>query len=97
MSVPIFHGEQARLVISNLTADSYKIGAGRRPWVAYRDFGVAEATGGQLHFVGARFDNASEITTGWHYHTCELLIAYYLSGWIDLYVQSGELMRAAAS
>jgi mannose-6-phosphate isomerase-like protein (cupin superfamily) len=68
-------------------------GAGRRAHVEYRNFGIGEATGDQLHFVGARIPQASDITTGWHYHTCELLVAYYVKGWIDVYFELGELVR----
>ena len=96
MSSEILSGEQVKFVLSHLTPDSFKLGVGRRANIAYRDFGISDATGGKMKFIGARIDKASDITTGWHYHTCELLIAYYVSGWIDLYFEPGKLVRLEA-
>lgn len=83
-------------ILSKLTPESFKLGAGRRANIAYRDFGVNAATGGKVNFIGARIDKASDITTGWHYHTTEILVAYYLSGWIDVYFEPGKLTRVSA-
>ena len=83
-------------VLSQLNPDSFKLGAGRRANIAYRDFGINALTQGKLNFIGARIEKESEIATGWHYHTCELLIAYYLSGWIDVYFEPGKLTRVSA-
>ena len=96
MGVEILKGEQVKFVLSQLAGDSYKLGAGRRAHVGYRDFGIGEATGGKIKFVSARIEKESEITTGWHYHTTELLVAYYVSGWIDLYFEPGNLVRLEA-
>ena len=85
-----------KFVLSQLGADSYQLGAGRRSWVQYRDFGISAATGGKFSMFGARIQKASDLTTGWHYHTCELLIAYYTSGWIDVYFELGKLTRLEA-
>lgn len=92
-----FLGEHALpFILSQLGPESFRLGAGRRTHVAYRDFGINAATGGRLNVIGARIEKASTIETGWHYHTCELLIAYYLSGWIDVYFEPGKLTRVAA-
>ena len=90
------HDDALRFVLSHLAPDSYKLGAGRRSWIEYRDFGLAAATGGKFSMFGARVQKASDFTTGWHYHTCELLIAYYTSGWIDVYFEPGKLTRLEA-
>jgi quercetin dioxygenase-like cupin family protein len=96
MASDILGDTQVRFVLSQLSADSFKLGSGRRANIAYRDFGIGDATEGKLKFIGARIDKASEISTGWHYHTCEFLIAYYVSGWIDLYLEPGKLTRLEA-
>jgi quercetin dioxygenase-like cupin family protein len=83
-------------ILSRLNDDSFKLGAGRRAHVAYRDFGINAATSGKLNFIGAKIRQESKIETGWHYHTCELLIAYYVSGWIDVYFEPGKLVRVSA-
>lgn len=83
-------------ILSRLGPESFRLGAGRRSHIAYRDFGVSAALEGKINVVGARIEHASEIATGWHYHTCELLIAYYLSGWIDVYFEPGVLTRVSA-
>ena len=96
MNTQILGADPIKFVLSQLGPDSFKLGAGRRANVAYREFGISAATGGQFKFIGARIDKASDITTGWHYHTCDLLIAYYVSGWIDLYFEPGKLTRLEA-
>lgn len=96
MSIVSIDPGQIKFVLDHLTPDSYKLGAGRRANIAYRDFGVTAATNGALKFIGARIEKESTISTGWHYHTCELLIAYYVSGWIDVYFEPGKLTRLEA-
>lgn len=62
------------------TADSWKQGAGRRSFLAYRDFGVGNATGNRLRIKGYRNSGAVGAETGWHYHTCGLQVNYKLRG-----------------
>ena len=96
MSMSMTDEAKMKFVLSQLTPDSYKLGAGRRDWIAYRDLGIAAATQGKLSAFCAQVQSAKPMTTGWHYHTCDFLLAYYLSGWIDVYFESGKLTRLEA-
>jgi quercetin dioxygenase-like cupin family protein len=96
MSAIPFDPAKIPFVLDHLKSDSFKLGAGRRSNIGYRDFGVGAATGGGMKFIGARIEKESEISTGWHYHTTEILIAYYVSGWIDVYFEAGKLERLTA-
>ena len=54
MSAIPFDPAKIPFVLDHLKSDSYKLGAGRRSNIGYRDFGVGAATGGGMKFIGAR-------------------------------------------
>lgn len=69
---------------------------GRRNYVEYRDLGIMAASGGWMRaqFVGRRTDIAPP--TGWHYHTADAQIIYFLQGWAELVFEDGNRIRAQA-
>jgi len=67
-------------------------GAGRRQFLAYRDFGVGEATGDALRVVGMRAIKGMIGTTGWHTHSCGLQVVYQIGGWGQLEFTPGEIV-----
>jgi quercetin dioxygenase-like cupin family protein len=56
---------------------------GLREFFAYRDLGVAEATGGRVgaHVIRAR--GASDAAGAAHHHALEFQLVYVLRGWVD--------------
>ena len=89
--------EQARKMSYRLTrgAEAPKL-AGRRSYVEYRDMGLKEASGGwvRAQFIGRRTEIAPP--TGWHYHTADAQIIYFLKGWAELVFEDGNRQRAQA-
>jgi uncharacterized protein YjlB len=89
--------DQARKMNYRLTrgADAPKL-VGRRTWVEYRDLGLTEASDGwvRAQFVGRRTEIAPP--TGWHYHTADAQIIYFLQGWAELVFEDGKRYRAQA-
>ncbi len=73
-----------RFTMSKLRPDSWASGAGRREFLAWRDLGVSDATGGRLRVTGIRALKEKIGKTGWHYHTCGLQVVYYVGGPIEL-------------
>jgi len=68
---------------------------GLRPYSAYRDLGIAPATGGlvQAHVIRMTkpFD-ATEVTIP-HYHDVEFQMVYVLKGWVKTYMEGhGEML-----
>mgnify|MGYP001282618871 CR=1 FL=1 len=71
---------------------------GLRSFYAYRELGVAEATGGRVgaHLIRAR--GASQTPGEAHHHTLEFQLVYVLSGWIDFdYEGVGRVRLEAGS
>jgi quercetin dioxygenase-like cupin family protein len=69
---------------------------GRRDWLQYLDTGFAEASGGRLNATVQAASGALGAETGWHYHECEMQLAYILKGWIDLQYEDGTEVRLEA-
>src|SRR5438093_11119046 len=67
--------------------------AGRRSFVKYRDLGVTAASSGKIRAQATIGAEGMTQPTGWHYHVCESLILYMLSGWVDLEVEDGQTPR----
>lgn len=62
---------------------------GRRSYFEYLDFGMRQASNGQ---VSAQVVQASESLaepTGWHYHTVEAQLIYLARGWVDTDFENG--------
>ena len=58
---------------------------GLREWVEYRDLGISEATGGQIHAHVIRIKGDSRrdhATTGLHRHLCDFQMNFCLKGWV---------------
>jgi uncharacterized protein YjlB len=74
-------------------ADAPKL-QGRRSYVEYRDLGITAASNGWMRaqFVGRRTEIAPP--TGWHYHTADAQIIYFLQGWAELVFEDGNRIRA---
>jgi mannose-6-phosphate isomerase-like protein (cupin superfamily) len=69
---------------------------GRRDYVEYRDLGIGAASNGfmRAQFIGRR--TAISPPTGWHYHTVQVQVIYFLQGWAELAFQDGRRLRAKA-
>lgn len=71
---------------------------GLRGYFAYRDLGVAAATGGRVgaHVIRARA--ASETADETHHHELEFQLVYVLRGWVDFeYAGVGRVRLEAGS
>ena len=68
---------------------------GLRDFFAYRDLGVAKATGGRViaHLVKA--NEAPQEGTGWHIHEAEFHIVYMLKGWARFMYEDKETLVSA--
>jgi hypothetical protein len=84
-------------MINALTEDSFQA-SGRRSFLKYRDLGIAESTKGH---VGAAISCSTdpedvEVTTGWHYHICDLQLIYIIKGWVDIEFEDTGVIRLEA-
>jgi mannose-6-phosphate isomerase-like protein (cupin superfamily) len=71
---------------------------GLRGYFAYRDLGVATATGGRVgaHVIRAR--GGSETADETHHHALEFQLVYVLRGWVDFeYAGVGRVRLEAGS
>ncbi len=68
---------------------------GRRSFFEYRETGLSAATGGKYRAQVMRSTDVME-STGWHYHVCDLQLAYVLKGWVDLEFEGGRVERISA-
>jgi quercetin dioxygenase-like cupin family protein len=71
---------------------------GLRGYYAYRDLGVAEASGGRVgaHVIRAR--GGSETAGETHHHGLEFQLVYVLRGWVDFeYAGVGRVRLEAGS
>jgi mannose-6-phosphate isomerase-like protein (cupin superfamily) len=73
---------------------------GRRGFLEYRDLGVAAASGGRMNArttaMSATPGVSTALTTGWHYHLCEMQIGVILKGWVDMQFEDGTERRVVA-
>ena len=68
---------------------------GLRPYSAYRDLGIAPATGGmvQAHVIRMTKPFAAEEVAVPHYHDVEFQMVYVLKGWVKTYMEGqGETL-----
>lgn len=76
-------------------ADSAFKNDGLRDFFAYRDLGIAAATGGNVIAQITRAQNAPEKGTGWHYHVADFHIVIMLKGWARfMYEDENTLVSA---
>ena len=74
-------------------ADKAKFTRGLRGFAEYRDLGIAEATGGQIHAHVIRIKKEEfdkHHTTGLHSHLCDFQMNYLLKGWIKFVYEGQE-------
>jgi len=65
---------------------------GLRDYFAYRDLGMAEATGGKLRAHVIRPSGPFEKSGDLHYHTLDFQMVYVLKGWARVYFEGvGEV------
>ena len=84
--------------ISKFDAESFKP-VGRREFLAYRDLGIGSATNGAVGAVISRSSDPGQnvdVTTGWHYHICDLQVFYIIRGWIDIEFEGTGVLRLEA-
>ena len=63
---------------------------GLRPYLEYRDLGLAEASGGILRAEHMRVkDRVGEIKSSWHVHKLDLQFILILKGWVKIRNDSG--------
>jgi quercetin dioxygenase-like cupin family protein len=68
---------------------------GLRDFFAYRDLGIAEATGGKVIAQLVRAKDAPETGTGWHRHVADFHIVLMLKGWARfMYEDKDTLVKA---
>jgi len=91
------NGASVTLTVSQLDADCWRNGAGRREFLAYRNLGVATATRDRLHVNGIRAIKGMVGTTGWHRHSCGLQVVHQLGGWGRIEFTPGELVLIDAN
>jgi quercetin dioxygenase-like cupin family protein len=71
---------------------------GLRDFFAYRDLGIAEATGGAAVAHVIRATGASEKAQAWHSHATQFQLVYVLKGWVDFeYEGQGRVRLKAGS
>ncbi len=75
--------------------DTAFVSDGLRAFFAYRDLGVAAATGGRVVAQLVRAVNAPEKGTGWHIHEAEFHIVLMLKGWARFMYEDKETLVAA--
>ena len=66
---------------------------GLRDWVEYRDLGIGDATGGQIHAHVIRIKTDSDVhhgTTGLHRHLCDFQMNFCLKGWVKFVYEGHE-------
>lgn len=66
---------------------------GFRSFFNVRDLGILDATDGDYCVKLVRARDPGHVTTGWHFHTCELQVVVCLRGWEDLALEDGRLVR----
>lgn len=65
---------------------------GLRPYFAYRDLGIKDATGGKVLAHVIRADQSCEGPMGYHSHALDFQMVYMLRGWARLYFEDiGEI------
>jgi mannose-6-phosphate isomerase-like protein (cupin superfamily) len=96
-TTPEINKFDSTLLINALTGDSFQA-SGRRSFLSYRDLGVAESTKGRVGAVISRSTDPDEIdvTTGWHYHVCDLQLIYIIRGWVDIEFEETGVIRLGA-
>ena len=72
---------------------------GLRPYMTYRDLGVARASGGTVGAQHIRVGQASGACTGWHLHGPDFQLVYVLKGWarVDAHGTGPVELRAGDS
>ena len=78
------------------TKENSQFVPGRRDWLQYLDAGLAAASGGRVRATLSTATDAMVTETGWHFHECEMQIAYITKGWIDLQYEDGTEVRLQA-
>ena len=66
---------------------------GLRDWVEYRDLGIGDATGGQIHAQVIRIKTDGPVhhsTTGLHRHLCDFQMNFCLKGWVKFVYEGHE-------
>jgi len=66
---------------------------GRREYFDYRDLALSAASNGFMRAQLICNKKGKTPPTGWHYHTCEAQIVYFLRGWADLEFEDGKRVR----
>lgn len=68
---------------------------GRRHWMDYLDYGVTEATSGQMRAQRIIVTGKTQ-GTDWHYHVCEMQFFYVIKGYIVFHLEDGSTLRLEA-
>jgi len=71
-----------KMVVDHLGPNSFRRGEGPRSFLEYRNFGLEEATGGQVQAQVVRTNGACDSSTGWHYHELDIQFVFVLGGWV---------------
>ena len=73
-----------RFTVSHLREDDFKVN-GLRPYAAYRDLGIKDATNGMVtaHVIRhAPGTTPADRESGRHYHDIQFQMVYVLKGWV---------------
>jgi len=76
-------------------ADTSYVDNGLRDFFAYRDLGIAEATGGKVLAQLVKANMPPERGTGWHRHEAAFHIVIMLKGWARFMYEDKETLVAA--
>ncbi len=79
-------------------ADDTAFDAGLRAFFAYRDLGIAEASGGRIGAHVIRAVAGEGAKPAWHTHTLDFQMVYVLRGWAEFeYEDIGTVRLEAGS
>ena len=82
---------ERRVAVSHLTDATFD--QGLREVLAYRDLGIATATGGHAVAHVIRANEASETVHAWHSHETNFQMIYVLKGWAEFEYEGQGLFR----
>ncbi len=83
-----------KTVVQHLADD--KFDAGLRAFFAYRDLGIANATGGKVGAHVIRAVPGDGAKPEWHTHELEFQMVYVLKGWVEFEYQDVGFVRLEA-
>lgn len=69
---------------------------GRRPFMRYRDMGVATASNGEMRAVMMQAVPGMVTATDWHRHSCQVQFLFIQVGWLKIQFGDGSSVQLDA-